>query len=91
MLSHVLKETENAATFLYNDTRHLITPVIYLKLSKVIYFLVAIDRLHMSSLVNAFGKNLMDAGLIVFWIRSKVNGQTVELVRVNLFLFYDQG
>lgn len=62
-------------------------PIVFLKLSKVIYFLVAIDRLRTSSLVNAFGKNLMDAGLIVFRILFIMNGQTVELVCMYVFIF----
>ncbi|XP_050265945.1 uncharacterized protein LOC126709669 isoform X2 [Quercus robur] len=36
------------------------------------YLEVFIDRLHMSSLVNAFVKNLMDAGLIISWILSEI-------------------
>ena len=55
-------------------------PVLFLKLSKVLYFLVPIDRLHMSSPVNVFGKKLMVAGLILSQILSEMNGQAIKEV-----------
>jgi hypothetical protein len=38
--------------------------------------------------VNAFGKNLMDAGLIISQILLEVNGQAVKQVPMTLFLFH---
>ncbi|RVW44462.1 hypothetical protein CK203_113976 [Vitis vinifera] len=39
-----------------------------------------IDRLHMSSPVNVFGKKLMVAGLILSQILSEMNGQAIKEV-----------
>lgn len=58
-------------------------PVLFLKLSKVLYFLVPIDRLHMSSPVNVFGKKLMVAGLILSQILSEMNGQAIKELLQN--------
>ena len=55
-------------------------PLLFLKLSKVLCFLVPIDRLHMSSPVTVFGKKLMDAGLILSQILSEKNGQAIKEV-----------
>jgi hypothetical protein len=42
----------------------------------------------MSSPVNAFGKNLMDAGLIISQILSEMNGKAVKQVHMVLFPFH---
>ncbi|KAH7512235.1 hypothetical protein FEM48_Zijuj12G0068900 [Ziziphus jujuba var. spinosa] len=44
----------------------------------------AVDRLHWSSHVNAFGKNLMDVGLITCPRLSEKNGRVVKQVKFSL-------